>query len=161
VEGGDEGVPGIASFAKVRRIKTGGTLPTSVSEAIFKRGVQRILGEPGKFTDWGGEKNDLYSTRLRLKSSRVAAAFGFKGPGTKGRLVPGKMGKNGDQIQRLFHSEAEVFLVQYWREIDESVLTQMRTFATVKSIADGRRICFGIIDGDDSYRLYQAYLSKF
>ncbi len=77
------------------------------------------------------------------------------------KLVPGMMGKNGDQIQRLFQTDAEVFFVQYWRDIDESVLEQMRTFAIVKSIADGNRVYYGVIDGADSYRLYRAYLNKF
>src|SRR6266852_1195312 len=38
-------------------------------------------------------------------------------PATTGPLVPGKMGKNGDQIQRLFGSPAQVFFVQYEEEI--------------------------------------------
>jgi hypothetical protein len=151
----------IASFAKVRRIASDGNLPATISEAEFKKGVQSILAEPGTFTDWGGERNDLYSTRLRIKSSRMAVAFGFKGPGTTGTLTPKKMGKNGDQIQRLFQTDAEVFLIQYWREIDQSVLEQMRTFATVKSLADGNRVYYGILDGDDSHRLYRAYATKF
>jgi hypothetical protein len=118
--------------------------------------------EPGVKKDWGGEKNDLHTTRLRLKNSRLGAAFAFKGPGKKAKkLVPGMMGKNGDQIQRLFQTDAEVFFVQYWREIDESVLEQMRSFAVVKSIADGNRVYYGVIDGTDSYRLYRAYPNDF
>src|SRR5579864_3036472 len=67
----------IDSFAKVRRKKFAGHLPSTLSEAQFKRGVQSILGEPGQFKDWGGEKSDLYSTRLRMDGKRRAAAFGF------------------------------------------------------------------------------------
>jgi hypothetical protein len=59
----------------------------------------------------------LYSTLLKIGGKRKAAAFGFKGPGQLGALVPGRMGKNGDQIQRLFQEEADVFFVQHWREI--------------------------------------------
>jgi hypothetical protein len=71
------------------------------------------------------------------------------------------MGKNGDQIQRLFQSTAEVFFVQYWQEIDESVLDQMKQLAIAKSLMDGRRVWFGIIDGQDSNRLYRAYQKRF
>ena len=56
----------------------------------------------------------LSSTRLRIEGERRAAAFAFKGPGKTGRLTPRKMGKNGDQIQRLSKCPAEVFLIQYW-----------------------------------------------
>ena len=91
-------------------------------EKKFKDGVAAVLNERGSFQDWGGELRDLSSTRLRIKGKRRTAAFAFKGPGKTGRLTPGKMGKHGDQIQRLAKCPAEVFIVQYWAEIDDSVL---------------------------------------
>ena len=151
----------IGSFRKVRRVRRNGNLPASVSEKAFKEGVQRLLGEPGKFTDWGGERNDLFTTRLVIGGKRLAAAFGFKGPGTKGTLVPGKMGKNGDQIQRLFTSPAQVFLVQYWQEVDLTVLELLEGLAVAKSTLARKKIWYGIIDGQDSYRLYRAYPTQF
>ena len=147
----------VDSFKRVRSKRTDGNLSPSVSEKKFKHGVRRILSEEGKFTDWGGEKNDLYSTRLRIDGKRLSAVFAFKGPGKKGKLVPGKMGKNGDQIQRLFQSTSDVFFVQYWFEIDESVLDQMQALAVAKSVTSGKQIYFGIIDGADSDRLFRAY----
>lgn len=151
----------IGNFRKARRISVGEGLPADLSENSYKRGIQAILVEPGVFTDWGGERNDLLSTRLLLQGRRRTVAFAFKGPGTKGRLTPGKMGKNGDQIQRLFHSPAEIFLVQFWREIEETVLEQMRALATAKSATSGKKVWFGIIDGYDSRRIYEAYRDKF
>lgn len=152
----------VASFAKVGRVKANGHLPATVSETAFKKGIEKIVREAGGKKDWGGEKNDLYTTRLKLNSKRVGAAFAFKGPGKKAKtLMPGMMGKNGDQIQRLFQTDAEVFFVQYWRDIGEAVLEQMRTFAVVKSIADGNRVYYCAIDGADSYRLYRAYPRQF
>jgi hypothetical protein len=132
-----------------------------MSETQFKHGIQRIIGEPGQFKDWGGEKSDLYSTRVRLTTKRVAAAFAFKGPGLKGKLVPGRMGKNGDQALRLFQEDAEVFFVQHWREIDPTVIDLMRNLAVAKSVATGKKIFYGIIDGNDSERLHLAYLQNF
>ncbi len=142
-------VDDIGSFSAVRKTKPTGNLPPDLSEEEFKHGVQAIIGEPGEFEDWGGEKSDLFSTRLRIKSKRVAAAFAFKGPGLKGRLVIGRMGKNGDQMPRLFQEEADVFLVQHWREIDPSVLDLMRSLAVAKSVTTGREIWYGTIDGQD------------
>ena len=107
-------------------------------------------------------KNDLHTTRLKLNTKRVGAAFAFKGPGKKAKtLMPSMMGKNGDQIQRLFQTDAEVFFVQYWRDIGEAVLEQMRMHAVVKSLADGNRVYYCAIDGTDSYRLYRAYPKQF
>jgi hypothetical protein len=136
-------------------------LSATISEDDFKRGVQSIIGEIGTFKDWGGEKSDLYSTRLRVSGKRRAAAFAFKGPGQKGRLVLGRMGKNGDQALRLFQEEADVFIVQHWREIDSSVIDLMRRLAVAKSATNGQPLWYGVIDGQDSERLRLAYPSKF
>lgn len=127
--------------------------PARLPEKVFKKGIARILGNRGKFADWGGESNDLYSTHLKIKGKRYAAAFGFKGPG--------KMGKNGDQIQRLFDSTADVILVQYEGEISESVFAQMRKLAMAKSASENQRIFYGAIALEDSYRLRLKYSSKF
>ena len=95
----------------------------------MKKGVAKILGEKGDFNDWGGENHDLISTRLYIKNTRKTVAFAFKGPGTKGKLTPGKMGKNGDQIQRLAKCKtANVIMVQYWGQIDDSVIEQLGDF---------------------------------
>jgi len=151
----------IDTFYLVRPIKPGESMPATVSEKQFKKGVQAIVGEAGEFKDWGGEDSDLYSSRLRVGGRRRTAAFAFKGPGEKGKLVPGKMGKNGDQAQRMFRQEADIFLVQHWREIDPSVLELLRGLAVAKSLATGKTIWFGVIDGQDSQRLLIAYPKKF
>ena len=152
----------IDSFRGVRNIQVDGFIPRTVSERQLKKGVQAIIGEKGKFQDWGGEKNDLLTTRILIDKKRRPTAFAFKGPGMRGPLVPGKMGKNGDQIQRLFESTAEVFLVQYGEEIRENVIDQMQLLAIAKSsMTGGKKILFGVIDGADSNRLFEAYKSKF
>jgi len=152
-------VDDIDSFAKVKKAKASGEGP--LREKQFKYGVARVLGENGDFTDWGGEHHDLYSTNVRIKGTRVAAAFGFKGPGTTGILTPKKMGKNGDQIQRLFHSPASLFVVQYWGQIDPSIYEEMKTWAQMKSLWDEADVWYCIIHADDSARLVAAYGTKF
>lgn len=155
-------IDSVQSFAKVRKVKADGYLPESLSEKQFKRGVQKIIGEPGDFKDWGGETSDLYTTRLKMKKGqRVAAAFAFKGPGLKSKLVVGNMGKNGDQLFRLFHEDADVFFIQHWREIDPALVKYARDIAVAKSATTGRPIAYGVIDGQDSHRLYRAYSKQF
>lgn len=123
--------------------------------------MQSLVGEEGSFKDWGGEKNDLWTTRLTYQGKRHSAAFAFKGKGTTGKLTPRKMGKNGDQLQRLLQAPADVFLVQYWREIDQSVLELLRALAVAKSVTERRQIHFCVIDGQDSQRLIQSYPNDF
>ncbi len=150
----------IKSFSKVKQFRR--ISKTSlVYENKIKKGLKAILGEKGRFKDWGGETSDLFTSRIILKNKRTTAAFALKGRGTKGALTPGKMGKNGDQIQRLFKCPAEIFLVQYYGQIAESVLDQMESLAAAKSAKENKRIYYGIIDGTDTTRLIKAYKRAF
>ena len=152
----------VESFKLIRRLaSTAAYLNAPINEKKFKHGVRKVLGEVGQFTDWGGEKGDLLSTRLVYRGTRIAAAFAFKGKGTRGTLTPKKMGKNGDQIQRLFESAADVFFIQYWGEIDERVREQVAGWATLTSLRLRKTIFFCLIDGKDTARLIKAYPKQF
>jgi len=150
----------IESFSKARKVKNA---PDSLTmkENTFKTGVQKIIGQAGTFKDWGGETSDLYTTRLKMGGGRKPAAFAFKGKGLTGLLTPARMGKNGDQIQRLFIEDADVFLLQYGGQIAPTVIQQMATYAQAKSLATGRLIRYGTLDGGDSARLVAAYPKAF
>jgi len=155
-------VDDIDSFSRVHEVQLSPQLELyPLLEETFQKGLQRILGEEGKFTDWGGENDDLFSTRLVLDGKRINVAFGLKGRGTKGKLTPKKMGKQGDQIQRLFRTPADLFIVQYWGQIDQSILEQMKAFAIMKSVLEGKRIFYCVIDGQDTLRIAIAYKEYF
>ncbi len=151
----------IDSFKKVRKVNPNKLVSSRISEDAFKSGIKQILNEEGEFKDWGGEKNDLLSTKVIYKGKRIATAFAFKGPGKKGKLTPARMGKNGDQIQRLFETPADLFIIQYWAQIDESVIEQAESFATIKSIYEQKKILYCIVDGQDSSLLMSAYSECF
>lgn len=152
-------IDGVDSFSKVWQTSPSSTIPP-LYEKKFKAGMKSILGEIGNFQDWGGEIDDLYSY-IKIKGERLRCAFAFKGKGTTGILIPAKMGKRGDQIQRLFRSPADVYFIQYWGQIDESIIEQMEKIAIAKSALELRKIYYGIINGNDSSRLYIAYKKHF
>ena len=155
-------VDDIKSLAKVQKVSAKTVEPVKIPEKDFKSGFQRVVGEKGKFQDWGGEANDLWTTNIQVRSTRVRAAIAFKGPGTRGELTPGKLGKNGDQIQRLFSVTADLYIVQYWNQVGHSVYEQMEAFALATSIrGGGRKVMYGIIDGVGSARLIKAYGKEF
>jgi hypothetical protein len=155
-------VDDVDQFAKVKRVRTipHDLVPARLSEKQVKVGLLRLLKEIKVPKDWGGEINDIFTTKLNITGRTRRAAFALKGPAKKGPLVPGMMGKNGDQIQRLFSSAAEVFFVQYEEEIKESVIALMEQLATAKA-ALGQEIFFGVIDRNDTYRLRIAYPKAF
>jgi len=152
----------VDQFRKVKGAQpsSAGLKPPRLPEKRVKAGILKLLGESKNPKDWGGESNDVFTTRLRLNGKVRRAAFALKGPAKKGPLVPGKMGKNGDQIQRLFDSPADVFFVQYEGEIAESVVGLMENLALAKAVLRGD-VFYGIIDGDDTGRLRRAYPKAF
>lgn len=150
----------IDSFGKTRKIRISPQKYLNKLEKDVKEVLKNIWGEKGVFEDWGGETDDLFTTRFKIKGKRLNAAFGLKGRGTKGKLVPKKMGKNGDQIQRLFKSPADVFLIQYIGQIDESILDQMKSIAIAKSVTENKTIYYGIIDVNDTLKILKAYGPK-
>jgi hypothetical protein len=152
----------VEEFQEVKSVKD---VPTKLSpprlpETTVKKGIVKLLGEEIDPKDWGGESNDIFTTRVTINGKRRRAAFALKGPAMQGALVPGKMGKNGDQIQRLFASPAQVFFVQYEGEIKESILDLMARLATAKAVME-REVYYGVIDLKDTYRLRLAYPTAF
>jgi hypothetical protein len=148
----------IDSFAGAQNVVASRMKP--LYEKKLKGGFAKIIGERGSFKDWGGEKSDLYSTKLRIGGKRVPSAIAFKGKGTTGKLVPKKMGKNGDQINRLFDEPADVFLVVYFGQIDSSIIAQMKAFA-IGNALKGQRVYYGVVDASDICRLRAAYPKYF
>lgn len=155
-------VDDITEFQKVKLVKNvpATMSPPRLPEAIVKKGIVKLLGDKLDPKDWGGESNDIFTTRVTINGERKRAAFALKGPATTGPLVPGKMGKNGDQIPRLFGSPAQVFFVQYEEEIKESVVHLMTQLATAKALTE-REVYYGVIDMTDTYRLRLAYPTAF
>lgn len=155
-------IDAVDQFSKAKQVKevTDQMSPERLSEKQFKAGLLKLMRETKVPKDWGGETNDIFTTKLKIRGKTYRAAFALKGPAKKGPLTPGMMGKNGDQIQRLFNSPADVFFVQYEGEIKESVIGTMEAFAKLRA-GLGQEVLFGVIDLQDSHRLRKAYPKAF
>jgi hypothetical protein len=153
-------VDDIDTFAAVKEAVSGTVDFSDILESDVKDFLNRVLGEENEFKDWGGERNDIFTTRLRFRGKRRAAAFAIKGRATKGTLTPGKMGTNGDQIARLFASEATVFFVVYHGKVDQSIHEQMRAYGIARA-QGGSGVFYCVIDGTDLARLAAAYAKQF
>lgn len=125
----------------------------TIPETDIKHAFASILGEPFVPNDWGGERSDLVSTQLKWNGKQFAAALAFKGPAKSKRLTMADLGKNGDQISRLYSEPADIFLLQHCHEVASAVRDHMRAFST----RVGRLRPFCIIDGGDTVRILRAY----
>src|SRR6266478_5600048 len=69
-------VDSISSFKRVRGVTVDPKLRLNkLPESQVKDAFKAILGETHEFKDWGGEKNDLFTNKLRIASKRRRAAF--------------------------------------------------------------------------------------
>jgi hypothetical protein len=150
----------IEAFAAAKRAASATVELKTVREEAIKRFLHLIIGEMNEAKDWGGEKNDIHSSRLQFRGARRTAAFALKGRATQGPLTPKKMGKNGDQVGRLMNSEASVFFVVYHGKVQESIHEQMRAHGLGRAVA-GNRVYYCVIDGQDLARLAGAYPDEF
>lgn len=128
---------------------------TMVPELAVKELICRLLGEHSVPTDWGGEESDVLSANLVVDGHRHTGAFLLKGPARFHPMKPTDLGKNGDQLYRLFNIPAQIYVVQHCHSIGAAVRKQAEAFALARSFIAPCRIVF--IDGLTTARLLRAH----
>ena len=119
------------------------------SERAVKAAFAAIIGEPVIPNDWGGEQFDLWTPRLIVQGEPVTAAWLLKGPARFAPMTVAMLGKNGDQIERLARTAAELLVVQHCHEIRSEVVSMLRSVAS-----DFRQVRrYMLIDGFDTVRI--------
>jgi hypothetical protein len=126
-----------------------------VPEQAVKELICRLLGEYSVPSDWGGEESDVLSANLLIDGSRYTGAFLLKGPARFHPMRPTDLGKNGDQLYRLFNIPAQVYVVQHCHSIGAAVRKQAEAFALSRSFVAPCRLVF--IDGLTTARLLRAH----
>ena len=150
----------IDSFNQVKNVsleEVKALVPLNYSEEQIQNWFEIIIGEPIHKKDWGGETNDLFSSRLLINGKRKNSAFLLKGPGIGVKTLEiSYCGKNGDQIQRLFNAPAELFIIQFIGSISEAVIEEAKSKTLLlRHRGINAQVC--IIDGYDTSRILKAY----
>jgi hypothetical protein len=125
----------------------------TVPEQTIKKGFATILGEPFVPKDWGGERSDLYTSRLLVRGQQISSAWLLKGPSVPRPMTIAALGRRGDQIDRLFSEPADLLVLQHCHEIKPAVVNMMETYAF--DVRRPRR--FMILDGADTARILNGY----
>jgi hypothetical protein len=155
---GEVHIDHIDTFSRVSEVPLRRTVKTldplrSIPEREIKQAFGEIIGEATVPKDWGGEQSDLYSDIVQIGGRRFNTAFAFKGPAKFRPMTHAELGKNGDQIVRLFAEPAVLCVLQHCHEITPAIRTTMRAFAT----GFGTPRLFCLIDGYDTLRVLKAY----
>ncbi|MCO7515012.1 methyltransferase [Pseudomonas guariconensis] len=128
---------------------------TMVSELAVKELICRLLGEHSVPSDWGGEECDVLSANVVVDGQRHTGAFLLKGPARFHPMKPADLGKNGDQLYRLFNIPAQIYFVQHCHNIGPAVRKQAEAFALARSFIAPCKIVF--MDGLTTARLLRAH----
>jgi hypothetical protein len=140
-----EWTPSKAEFERMRQ----------VPERKVKELICRLLGEHDVPKDWGGEECDVLSANLSIEGQRQTGAFLLKGPACFHSMRPTDLGKNGDQLYRLFNIPAQVYVVQHCHFIGAAVRKQAEAYALSRAFVAPCRFVF--IDGFATARLLRAH----
>lgn len=147
----------IDQFADVdfssRLTKADLTVLKDVPEETVKRAFAEILGEPDVPKDWGGEQYDLWTTHLFVERQMLTAAVMFKGPAKFSPMTIKSLGEQGDQIDRLADTPADVLVVQHCHSITSRVANMLRAYAS--DFRRPRR--YLLIDGYDTIRILRHF----
>jgi hypothetical protein len=122
-------------------------------EAVVKQAFADIIGEPDVPKDWGGEQFDLWTTNLRVDQKRMRAAIIFKGPADFRPMTIAHLGKNGDQIDRLASTAADIMIVQHCHKITAPVNNMLRMYAENAT----RPRYYMLIDGYNPLRILRNF----
>lgn len=125
-----------------------------IPEQKVKELICRLLGEHDIPKDWGGEESDLFSDRLLVAGERQTGAFLLKGPAKFHPMTPRDLGKNGDQIYRLFNIPAQVYVIQHCHNIGAAVRKTVEAYALHRSFSAPCH--YVIMDGISTAQLLRA-----
>lgn len=101
----------------------------SMAESDVKGALARIIGTPFVDKDWGGERSDLVTNDLLVRTTQTSAAWLLKGRSVQGPMRIPHLGKNGDQIERLSTEPVELLVIQHNNAITSPVVNLVRAFA--------------------------------
>lgn len=127
----------------------------TVPEQAVKELLCQLLDEYAVPNDWGGEECDVFTANLSVNGRRTTAAFLLKGPARFHPMKPTDLGKNGDQLYRLFNIPAQIFVVQHCHNIGAAVRKQAEAFALQRSFIAPCQVVF--LDGFTTARLLHAH----
>jgi hypothetical protein len=149
----------IDDFAQITAVSSRdveGHLPLLMGEQDVKTAICQILGFPFIPHDWGGELCDI-ACDIRFRRRTVPAAFVLKGREFATRpLRIANLGKNGDQVVRMFSLPATVFVVQSNGPIDQAVHSHVRA-EVARKIMSNTPVHYLMLDGVATARLLRAY----
>lgn len=151
-----EEIDSFQNISTVKETEIADIVPLQLPEALIKEYFCDIIGNPFAQKDWGGETCDIFCN-IQFRRKAVPAAFLLKGKAYANRpLRISDLGKNGDQLVRMFSLQAEVFVIQSNGPVDGAVYSQVQAQVAEKLMTN-QPVYYLVLDGIQTARLLRAY----
>ncbi len=140
----------IAGFLKNGFFKYG---ETAIKEAFAK-----IVGESFVPNDYGGETEDLFTSRFLLNGERVQTSIILNGPG-KVSAKETRMRDLGasNQLERMMRTDStKLYIVQSVKPVGQDIVNTFEAFIKDQR-SKGNHCYYCIIDGQDTATILYAY----
>jgi hypothetical protein len=124
-----------------------------IPEKEVKTAFAGIFREPEVPKDWGGEQLDLWTAKVSVQRRPLRAAIAFKGPAEFHPMTIATLGKNGDQIDRLAQTAADLMIVQHCHHITPPVINMLKNYAN--NPRNPKR--YMTIDGYDTIKILRHF----
>lgn len=128
-------------------------------EKTIKREFAEIIGESFAPKDWGGETEDVFTSRILLNGQRLPTSIIFNGPGkvkaTQTRLSD--LGALGDQLVRMIRvSPSKLYILQSVKPIAHEIIETFEALIKDQR-SKGNHCYYSVIDGQDTATILYAY----
>lgn len=151
-----EEIESFGQISAVSEIEVANLVPLNMAEMEVKQHICSIIGYPFVQKDWGGEACDIFAS-VQFRRRTVPAAFLLKGKAYAHKpLRLADLGKNGDQLVRMFSLPAQIFIIQSNGPIDGAVHSQIQAQIADRLLTN-RPAYYLVIDGIQTARLLRAY----
>lgn len=122
-------------------------------EDTVKTYLAEIIGHPFEERDWGGERSDLNIDNLLVHGVQTSSAWLLKGRSVQRTMQIADLGANGDQVERLTTTGAELLVVQHNQLISAPVKNLLAAFAF--DMRNPRQ--YMLIDGNITAMIFRDY----
>ncbi|HEU5367622.1 MAG TPA: hypothetical protein VFU69_04125, partial [Ktedonobacterales bacterium] len=118
-----------------------------------------IIGESFVPKDWGGENQDLYTSRMMLDGQRVQTSVILNGPGKvpANEMRLADLGTRGNQLLNMIRiTSSTLYILQSVKPVSEDIVDTFERFIRDERNS-GHQCYFCIIDGQDTAEILYAY----
>lgn len=124
-------------------------------EARLKELLASAIGEPFVPKDHGGERSDLFTSRMSIEGESTSAAFVLKAKAAPRTVHLRHLGKNGDQLVRATSEPVRLIVLGHTGNFDSLVRRRLEETAFYRTFKERHPTRWLTLDGETLARIFE------